>query len=129
MLDEKHLLPTVAAVARTKDAARRIRASAVSHGGDEDNILPKQHDFEFKQVTREDQRSGDFPHFSILDEVFVETIAGDLTIKVENNTKDGKGIYREAVEDANQTLDDADISYAKVGVLIIVKIKPYREEA
>ncbi|NUP06894.1 MAG: AAA family ATPase [Polyangiaceae bacterium] len=97
--------------------------------GDEDNVLPRQHDFEFTPVRREDQQAGDHPHFSILDEVFVETINGDLTIKVENNTKDGKGIYREAVEDANQTLDDADIQYAKVGVLVILKIKPYREEA
>ncbi len=96
--------------------------------GDEDNVLPKQHDFEFTPVRREDQRSGDFPHFSILDEVFVETIGGDLTIKIENNTQDGKGIYREPVEDANQTLDDAEIGYSRVGALILLKIRPYREE-
>jgi hypothetical protein len=97
--------------------------------GEEDNVLPRQHDFNFTPVRREDQRSGDHPHFSILDEVFVETVGGDLTIKVENNTRDGRGVYREAVEDANQTLDDADIQYAKLGVLIILKIKPYREES
>jgi hypothetical protein len=95
--------------------------------GEEDHVLPKQHDFEWTPVRREDQRAGDFPHFSILDEVFVDTVGGDLTIKVENNTKDGRGIYREAVEDANQVLDDADVSYAKVGALILLKIKPYRE--
>ncbi|MBL8741431.1 MAG: DNA repair ATPase, partial [Myxococcales bacterium] len=96
--------------------------------GDEDNVLPKQHDFEFKPVRREDQVSGDHPHFSIENTVFVDCIGGDLTIKIENNTKDGKGIYREAVEDANQTLDDAEIGYAVVGALIILKIKPYREQ-
>jgi hypothetical protein len=67
--------------------------------GEEDNVLPRQHDFEFTAVRREDQVSGDNPHFNIADEVFVETIGGDLTIKIENNTKDGKGIYREPVED------------------------------
>ncbi len=36
---------------------------------------------------------------SILDEVFVETVGGDLTIKVENNTEDGRGVYREPVEE------------------------------
>ncbi|MFO0552720.1 MAG: DNA repair ATPase [Polyangiaceae bacterium] len=95
--------------------------------GEEDNVLPKQHDFEFTSVRREDQRAGDHPHFSILDEVFVECVGGDLTIKVENNTADGRGIYREPVEDANQTLDDAEIAYARVGVLILIRIKPYRE--
>jgi Tfp pilus assembly protein PilZ len=97
--------------------------------GEEDNVLPRQHDFEFTAVRREDQVSGDHPHFNIADEVFVETIGGDLTIKIENNTKDGKGVYREPVEDPNQTLDDADISYARLGALIILKIKPYREES
>ncbi len=96
--------------------------------GDEDNVLPKQHDFEFKPVRREDQVSGDHPHFSIENQVFIDCIGGDLTVKIENNTKDGKGVYREPVEDANQTLDDAEISYAVVGALIIVKIKPYREQ-
>ncbi|NUO49653.1 MAG: AAA family ATPase [Polyangiaceae bacterium] len=96
--------------------------------GEEDNVLPRQHDFEFTTVRREDQVSGDYPHFNIADEVFVETIGGDLTIKIENNTKDGKGIYREPVEDPNQTLDDADISFARIGALIILKIKPYREQ-
>jgi len=97
--------------------------------GDEDNVLPKQHDFEFKPVRREDQVSGDFSHIAIADQLFVDCIGGDLTVKIENNTKDGKGIYREPVEDANQTLDDAEIAYAVVGALIILKIKPYREEA
>ncbi len=96
--------------------------------GEEDNVLPRQHDFEFTAVGRDDQVSGDYPHFNVADEVFVDTIGGDLTIKIENNTKDGKGIYREPVEDPNQTLDDADISYARIGALIILKIKPYREQ-
>jgi len=97
--------------------------------GDEDNVAPRQHDFAWTQVTRDDQRGGDHPHFSILDEVFVDTVGGDLTIKVEDNTKDGKGVWREPVEDKNQTLDDADIAYAKLGAFIILRIKPYRENA
>ncbi len=95
--------------------------------GEEDNVPPRHQDFEYTAVRREDQVSGDHPHFNILDEVFVDTIGGDLTIKVENSTKDGKGIYREPVDDPNQTLDDADISYARLGALIILRIKPYRE--
>ncbi len=95
--------------------------------GDEDNQLPRQHDFEWTAVRREDQVSGDFPHIAIEDQLFVECIGGDLTIKIENNTKDGKGVYREPVEDANQTLDDAEIYYASLGALILLKIKPYRE--
>lgn len=96
--------------------------------GDEEIKAPTQHDFTWTQTRREDQVSGLHPHINILDTVFVETVGGDLTIKVENNTKDGKGIYREPVDDSNQTLDDADVSWAKVGQLILLRIKPFREE-
>ena len=97
--------------------------------GDEEILPPKQHDFTWTQTRREDQVSGGpHPHINILDTVFVETVGGDLTIKIENNTKDGKGIYREPVDDANQTLDDADVSWAKVGHLILLRVKPFREE-
>src|SRR5262249_2134667 len=104
------------------------RVTYMDSRGDDEMVPPKQRDFEWTQTRREDQVSGAFPHRNGLDTVFVETVGGDLTVKVENNTKDGKGIYREPVEDANQTLDDADIAYAKVGLLILLKIKPFREE-
>lgn len=96
--------------------------------GDRELPKPPSHDFEWTATTREDQVSGQHPHVSIKDLVFVETVGGDLTIKVENNTKDGLGIYREPVEDANQALDDAKFFYALVGPLVLLKILPYREQ-
>ncbi len=95
-----------------------------------ERALPKSqsHDFEWTSLNREDHVSGKHPHINILDKVFVETIGGDLTIKVENNTGSGLGIYSEAVDDKTQSLADADIQYAEVGSLILIKIKPYREQ-
>ncbi len=97
--------------------------------GEDDHVRPRAHDFTWKVTTRDDQVQGRFPHVSILDEVFVETIGGDLTIKVENNTASGQGLYSEPVEDANQALDDAQIAYARLGTLILLRVKPYRETA
>ena len=91
--------------------------------------LPPSHDFEWTPTRREDQIGGRHPHINILDTVFVETIGGDLTVKIENNTESGLGIYSEAVEDKTQSLDDAEISYARLGLLILLRIKPYRETA
>ncbi|MCJ8313303.1 MAG: DNA repair ATPase [Pseudomonadales bacterium] len=90
------------------------------------DVIPT-HDFEWIGTTRKNHVTGKNPHISILDEVFVETVNGDLTIKVENNTQDGLGIYREDVDDKNQSLADAGIFYAKLGSLILLKILPYRE--
>lgn len=88
---------------------------------------PDQHQFRWKRTTRDDHRDGKHPHVSIDDKVFVETIGGDLTIKVEDNTDDGIGIYREPVEHQDQTLIDGEIHYTHIGHLVLLKIKPYQE--
>ncbi len=100
----------------------------IDNRGERDIQLPPAFDFEWQETTRDDAVNGRHPHINILDTVFVETINGDLTIKVEDNTDDGLGIYREDVEDQTQSLDDAEIAYAKVGNLILLKILPYREQ-
>ncbi|GLQ29930.1 DNA repair ATPase [Litoribrevibacter albus] len=99
----------------------------IDNRGERDIQLPPSYDFEWVATSREDVVHGRHAHINILDKVFVETIGGDLTIKVENNTEDGLGIYREPVDDQTQSLDDADIQYAQLGELILLKILPYRE--
>ena len=91
--------------------------------------FPTQHEFQWVRAGRDNQRQGKHPHISIMDRLFVETIGGDLTIKVEDNTDDGLGIYQEAVEHLDQTLDDAEYFYTDLGNLIVLKIKPFQEEA
>ncbi len=94
---------------------------------DHEYTFPRQHEFDWKRCNRDMHRNGEHPHISIEDRVFVETTGGDLTIKIEDNTADGAGIYSEDVEDKDQTLDDSEIYYAIVGPLILLKILPYRE--
>ncbi len=100
----------------------------IDNRGERDIALPSPYDFDWIPTTREDSVHGRYPHMNILDSVFVETVGGDLTIKIENNTETGRGIYAEPVEDVSQSLDDADIQYAEIGHLILLKITPYREE-
>ncbi len=89
---------------------------------------PDQHEFRWKRTTRDQHHYGAHPHISIEDRVFVEAVGGDLTVKVENNTDSGEGIYAEPVDHADQTLDDAEIHYAVVGNLVLMKIRPYQED-
>jgi MoxR-like ATPase len=100
----------------------------IDNRGERDHVFPPRHDFEWTPTSRENHVAGTFPHVSIHDEVFVETLHGDVTIKVEDNTQTGKGIYSEPVEDPDQSLDDAQIHYAIIGSLILLKILPYREK-
>lgn len=89
--------------------------------------FPPAHSFRWRTPDRQAFRYGDHPHVSIADRVFVETIGGDLTIKVEDNTATGEGIYSEPVEDKFQKVDDAEIAFAEQGHLILLKVRPYKE--
>ncbi|MGL6259762.1 DNA repair ATPase [Vibrio sp. WXL210] len=87
-----------------------------------------QNDITWIETTRSDHVLGSCPHVSIQDQIFVECVDGDLTIKVEDNTEEGKGIYSEPVEDLHQSVADAKISYAFMGTLIALKVLPNREK-
>lgn len=131
-----HKLLAVFQVGETVDEVRvfrwEVRAGGVvkylDNRGEADHVFPGAYDFEWDVVTREMQVQGKHPHVNIEDIVFVETVGGDLTIKVEDNTEDGLGVYRENVEDKNQSLGDAKIYYKVLGALVLLKILPYREK-
>jgi hypothetical protein len=89
--------------------------------------FPPTHFFRWITPDRESYRYGDHPHISIAERVFVECVGGTLTVKVEDNTSSGTGIYEEPVEDKRQKVDDAEIAYALVGHLIVLRIRPYKE--
>jgi hypothetical protein len=101
----------------------------VDNRSDNEYKFPKQYDFLWQETTREMQKYGKHPHISILDKVFVETVGGSLTIKIEDNTAIGKGIYNEDVAFPDQTLDDGTYKFADLGNLIALQIKPFQEEA
>ncbi|HIQ22426.1 MAG TPA: AAA family ATPase [Planctomycetes bacterium] len=100
----------------------------VDNRSDHEFRFPPQHGFEWIRTRREMHVAGIHPHVNIEDRVFVETVGGDLTVKIENNTDTGEGIYAEPVEDPDQTLDDAEIYYAIVGSLVLLKLRPYQEK-
>ncbi|MFI0410096.1 DNA repair ATPase [Actinomadura sp. 3N508] len=97
--------------------------------GERDHAFPPPHDVDWIETTRDDHVLGRHPHISIGGEVFVETIGGTLTVKIEDNTGTGAGIYSEPVDEPLQALADADVLYARVGALILLRIRPYNETA
>ncbi len=93
-----------------------------------DYQFPVSHDFTWTRTTREMHVQGAHPHINILDTIFVECVHGDLTVKVEDNTATGQGVYAEPVDDPTQGLDDAEIHFASLESAILLKIRPYREK-
>ena len=101
--------------------------SYIDTRGERDIEPPPPFDFEWRKANKDMEVSGRFPHLNILNKLFLETTGGTLTIKVENNTEVGEGIYSEPVDDATQSLDDAQVEFAQVGSLILLRVLPYRE--
>ncbi|MFE0824706.1 DNA repair ATPase [Streptomyces sp. NPDC058847] len=127
------------AVFRTGEKADDIRvlrwaltddgqASFLDARGDRDHVLAPAHDFTWTATTREDHVLGRHPHVSVEGEVFVETLNGTLTVKAEDDTETGEGVYAEPVAEPLQSLADAHIAYARVGALILVDVLPYKED-
>ncbi|MFV0477839.1 MAG: DNA repair ATPase, partial [Parahaliea sp.] len=100
----------------------------IDNRGERDIQPPPCYDFEWTESSREDTVHGRHAHVNILDTLFIDTLGGNLTIKIENNTESGLGIYQETVEDRTQSLDDAKIAYASVNDLILLRVRPYREK-
>ena len=132
---ETHILMIFQTGARASDlkvlrwAINGNDISYMDNRGERDHVFPPAHDFTWTRTGREHHCQGEYPHVNINDdEVFVECTGGDLTVKVENNTSSGAGIYAEAVDDRSQGLDDAEIWYAALEGCIVLKILPYREK-
>ncbi|MER6983217.1 DNA repair ATPase, partial [Streptomyces carpinensis] len=105
------------------------RAVFLDARGERDHVLPPAHDFEWTEATREDHVLGRHPHVRVRGELYVSTVGGALTVKTEDDTETGEGIHSEPVDEPLQALADADIAHTRVGALILLRIRPYKEDA
>ncbi|MBD2832753.1 MULTISPECIES: DNA repair ATPase [Streptomyces] len=129
------------AVFRTGETAEDIRVLRWALGpdgapgafldarGERDHVFPPSHDFTWTPVGRDAHRPGRHPHIAVLDTVFVDTLSGTLTVKAVDDTESPEGIHEEPVDEPLQSLADAAVEYAVAGPLILLRVRPYKEEA
>ncbi|MFB7555534.1 DNA repair ATPase [Streptomyces brevispora] len=104
--------------------------------GERDHVFPPSHDFTWTVAGREAHVPGRHPHIAIGGtgdgsdaRLFVDTLDGSLTVKTVNDTDTPDGIYREPVTEPLQSLADAEVEYAELGPLVLLRIRPYKEES
>ncbi|MFD8736076.1 DNA repair ATPase [Streptomyces sp. NPDC059618] len=105
------------------------RAAYLDARGDRDHVLPPSHDFAWDVTTREDHVLGRHPRVSVQGEVFVSTVGGVLTVSADDGTDQGERLYTEPVDEPLQSLADAEVAHARVGALVLLRIRPYKEDA
>ncbi|MCX5274921.1 DNA repair ATPase [Streptomyces virginiae] len=139
LLQLRHVDGKLLAVFQTGEQAEDIRvlrwsltpsgeARFLDAQGERDHVFPPAHDVEWRETTRDDHVLGRHPHTSIGGRLFVSTVGGALTVKTVDDTETGEGIHREPVDEPLQSLADAEIAYATVGSLILLRIRPYKEQ-
>jgi hypothetical protein len=94
--------------------------------GEREYQPPRPHEFEWREPKPEDYIEGRY--VDVADKVFVSCTGGKLRLSVEDNTKEGRTVLSEPVDDHNQVLNDAAIRWAMVGHMVLLEIKPFREE-
>ncbi|MEV8367639.1 DNA repair ATPase [Streptomyces niveus] len=140
LLRLRHLGGKLLAVFRTGEKAGDIRvlrwalrtdgtAEFLDARGDRDHVFPPSHDVEWTVATRDDHVLGRHPHIRVGDDAYVSTVGGALTVKSVDDTETAEGIYSEPVAEPLQSLADADIAHARVGALLLVRVRPYKEDA
>ncbi|MCI3222415.1 DNA repair ATPase [Streptomyces sp. NP-1717] len=140
LLRLRHLGGKLLAVFRTGEKADDIRvlrwalrtdgtAQFLDARGDRDHVFPPSHDMEWTAATRDDHVLGRHPHIRVGGEAYVSTVGGSLTLKAADDTETAEGIYSEPVTEPLQSLADADVTHARVGPLLLLRVRPYKEDA
>ncbi|MFE3323947.1 DNA repair ATPase [Streptomyces sp. NPDC059176] len=97
--------------------------------GERDHVLPPAQEIDWTGTTRDDHVLGRHPHVSLAGgELHVTTVGGSLTVKTENDTESALGVHSEPVDEPLQSLADAHVAWARVGALILARVRPYKED-
>ncbi|SOD85047.1 DNA repair ATPase [Streptomyces sp. Ag109_G2-15] len=115
------------------DDVRALRWSLTADGGarfldargDRDDVVPPAHDFAWTGTTREDHVLGRDPYVAVPGGLGVATVGGRLTVR----GPEGEELYAEPVEEPLQALADAGVAHARVGALVLLRVRPYKEDA
>ncbi|WP_395297697.1 DNA repair ATPase [Kitasatospora hibisci] len=91
--------------------------------GERDHALPDGQQLDWTATTREDRLPGRPPQVSLGGELLLATEGGTLRLA----TPAGTTIHEESLDEALQTLADAQIAYGRLGTLLLVRIRPYQE--
>ncbi|GAA3367470.1 DNA repair ATPase [Streptomyces sannanensis] len=92
--------------------------------GERDHLLAPADDITWVQTTRDDHIAGRHPRIRLAGAVSVSTLGGTLTVLAGE-----EALFSEPVDEPLQSLADAEVAYAVVGALLLLRIRPYQEES
>ncbi|WP_308271140.1 DNA repair ATPase [Kitasatospora sp. SUK 42] len=103
------------------------RADYQDGRGERDHAPADGQQLDWTALTRDDQlpaAPGTPPRADLAGELRLGVDGGRLTLA----TPDGRELHHEPLAEALQTLADAQIAHARLGTLLLVRVRPYQEE-
>lgn len=100
------------------------RVAFLDARGDRDDVFPPAQDLTWTETTREDHVLGREQYVAVPGGLGVTTVGGSLTVR----TPDGEELFAEPVQEPLQALADAEVAHARVGALVLLRVRPYKEE-
>ncbi|MCC5477063.1 DNA repair ATPase [Streptomyces barringtoniae] len=100
------------------------RVAFLDARGDRDDVFPPAQDVTWTETTREDHVLGRDQYVAVPGGLGVTTVGGTLTV----GTPEGEELYAEPVQEPLQALADAAVAHARVGALVLLRVRPYKEE-
>ncbi|MFJ5031284.1 DNA repair ATPase [Streptomyces sp. NPDC088560] len=101
------------------------RAAFLDARGDRDDVFPPGQDVTWTETTREDHVLGRDPYVAVPGGLGVTTVGGALVVR----TPDGETLHTEPVREPLQSLADAAVAHAQAGPLVLLRVRPYKEDA
>ncbi|MFH8381874.1 DNA repair ATPase [Kitasatospora sp. NPDC018058] len=104
------------------------RAAYQDGRGERDHVPADGQQLEWTALTRDDQlpaAPGTPPRADLAGQLHLGVDGGRLTLL----TPDGRKLHHEPLAEALQTLADAQIAHARLATLLLVRVRPYQEEA
>ncbi|GAB7180540.1 hypothetical protein ATKI12_0371 [Kitasatospora sp. Ki12] len=112
---------------RLDDGADDARPAYLDGRGERDHTPADGQQLAWTALTRDDQLPagpGRPPRADLAGELHLGVDGGRLTL----TAPDGTELHREPLTEALQTLADAQIAHARLGTLLLVRVRPYQEE-
>ncbi|MEU6441469.1 DNA repair ATPase [Streptomyces sp. NPDC047046] len=97
--------------------------------GEREHAAAGRYDTSWHEADRADHVPGRHPHVRLAGgALYVSTVGGRLAIKTENDTETKDVLHEEPVDEPFQSLGDAEFAHAQAGALVLLRVRPYKEE-
>ncbi len=95
--------------------------------GEQDIHRANRFDFTWNSIGREHQVDGRWPHVNLDDLLFVGIEKGTLDFRIDDTVTGGRTLLSERVSEADQSLSELKMSFARMGDVLLIRLLPYRE--